>query len=99
MTHYTPASEQQRAEKDPRPVILTASQRAASESDSDGLRNLYNAMWIALDPRAVNRGVVIVLNEEINAARDVRKLHTSHVDAFNSGDMGALGTIDRGEVI
>ncbi len=85
--------------KDPRPVILTASQRDASESDSDGPRNLHNAMRIALDPRAVNRGVVIALNEEIHAARDVRKLHTSHVDAFDSGDIGALGSIDTGEVI
>ena len=85
--------------KDPRPVILTASQRDASESDSDGPRNLHNAMRIALDPRAVNRGVVIALNEDINAARDVRKLHTSHVDAFDSGDIGALGSIDTGEVI
>lgn len=85
--------------KDPRPVILTASQRDASESDSDGPRNLHNAMRIALDPRAVNRGVVIALNEDINAARDVRKLHTSHVDAFDSGDIGALGSIDTGVVI
>lgn len=85
--------------KDPRPVILTASQRDASETDSDGPRNLFNAMRIALDPRAIHRGVLIALNEEIHAARDVRKLHTSHVDAFNSGDIGALGSIDTGEVI
>ncbi|WP_040413519.1 asparaginase [Desulfosporosinus sp. OT] len=85
--------------KDSRPVILTASQRDASESDSDGPRNLHNAMRIALDPLAVNRGVVIALNEQIHAARDVRKLHTSHVDAFHSGDIGALGSIDTGEVI
>jgi L-asparaginase len=85
--------------KDPRPVILTASQRDASESDSDGPRNILNALRIALDPRAVNRGVVIALNEEIHAARDVRKLHTSQVDAFHSGDKGALGCIDTGEVI
>lgn len=85
--------------KDPRPVILTASQRDASESDSDGPRNLFNAMRIALNNRAIQRGVVIALNEEIHAARDVRKLHTSHVDAFNSGDKGALGSIDTGDVI
>ena len=85
--------------KDPRPVILTASQRDASESDSDGPRNLQNAMRIALNSRAVNRGVVIALNEEIHAARDARKLHTSHVDAFHSGEKGALGSIDTGEVI
>ncbi|AFM42078.1 L-asparaginase/GlutRNAGln amidotransferase subunit D [Desulfosporosinus acidiphilus SJ4] len=85
--------------KDPRPIILTASQRDASEADSDGPRNLTNAMRIALDPRAVGRGVVIALNEQIHAARDVRKLHTNHVDAFNSGEKGDLGTIDTGEVI
>lgn len=85
--------------KDPRPVVLTASQRDASESDSDGPRNLLNAMHIALDPRALHRGVVIALNEAIHAARDVRKLHTSHVDAFDSGDIGVLGSIDTGEVI
>ncbi|GAB6156262.1 asparaginase [Desulfosporosinus burensis] len=85
--------------KDPRPVIFTASQRDASESDSDGPRNLHNAMRIALDPRALQRGIVIALNEEIHAARDVRKLHTSHVDAFDSGDSGALGSIDTGQVI
>lgn len=85
--------------KDKRPIILTASQRDASESDSDGPRNLRNAMLIALNPQAIDRGVVIALNEEIHAARDVRKLHTSHVDAFNSGEIGALGNIDGGQVI
>ncbi|WP_088225331.1 asparaginase [Desulfosporosinus sp. FKB] len=85
--------------RDPRPVILTASQRDASETDSDGPRNLTNAMRIALDSRAMDRGVLIALNEEIHAARDVRKLHTNHVDAFNSGEKGDLGTIDTGDVL
>ncbi|WP_425802197.1 asparaginase [Desulfitobacterium sp. Sab5] len=83
---------------DERPIILTASQRDASERDSDGPRNLRNAMLIAKNPQAVGRGVVIALNEKIHAARDVRKLHTSHVDAFNSGESGALGGIDNEEV-
>jgi L-asparaginase len=52
--------------KDSRPVILTASQRDASESDSDGPRNLRNSMLIALDSHATERGVVIALNEEIH---------------------------------
>lgn len=85
--------------KDNRPVILTASQRDASERDSDGPRNLHNSMRIALDPRAKERGVLIALNEEIHAARDVRKLHTSHVDAFSSGELGSLGSIDNDEVL
>lgn len=85
--------------RDQRPIILTASQRDASERDSDGPRNLRNAMLIAKNEPAVGRGVVIALNEEIHAARDVRKLHTSHVDAFQSGESGALGGIDNEEVI
>ncbi len=85
--------------KDSRPVILTASQRDASESDSDGPRNLRNSMLIALDSHATGRGVVIALNEEIHAARDVRKLHTSHVDAFSSGELGSLGNIDNEDVL
>lgn len=85
--------------KDNRPIILTASQRDASESDSDGPRNLRNSMLIALNSHAKGRGVVIALNEEIHAARDVRKLHTSHVDAFSSGELGSLGSIDNGDVL
>lgn len=85
--------------RDTRPIILTASQRDASERDSDGPRNLLNAMLIAKNEQAVGRGVVIALNEKIHAARDVRKLHTSHVEAFNSGESGALGGIDNEEVI
>jgi L-asparaginase len=85
--------------KDQRPVILTASQRDASESDSDGPRNLRNSMLVALNSHAIGRGVVIALNEEIHAARDVRKLHTSHVDAFSSGELGSLGSVDNEEVI
>lgn len=85
--------------EDKRPIILTASQRDASERDSDGPRNLHNSMRIALDPHAKARGVLIALNEEIHAARDVRKLHTSHVDAFSSGELGSLGSIDNDEVL
>ncbi len=84
---------------DPRPIILTAAQRDASESDTDGPRNLKNAMLIALDKQAIRRGVLICFNEEIYAARDVRKLHTSQVNAFSSGNYGALGFLDGNRVI
>lgn len=83
---------------DPRPVVLTAAQRDASEPDSDGPRNLWQAMLVAQDPSAQGRGVVVVLNSEIHAARDVRKLHTSQVNAFTSGNLGILGSIDSDRV-
>lgn len=84
---------------DPRPIIFTAAQRDASENDTDGPRNLRNAMLIALNDQANGRGVLICFNEEIFAARDVRKLHTSQVNAFSSGSYGALGFIDGNKVI
>lgn len=83
---------------DSRPVVLTAAQRDASETDSDGPRNLHQAMLIAQDPSARGRGVIVTLNSEIHAARDVRKLHTSQVNAFTSGAAGILGYIDLNQV-
>ncbi|KLU61214.1 putative L-asparaginase [Peptococcaceae bacterium CEB3] len=83
---------------DPRPIVLTAAQRDSSEADSDGPRNLLEAMLVALDPSARERGTLVVLNSEIHAARDVRKLHTSQVNAFTSGAAGSLGTIDLNRV-
>jgi L-asparaginase len=84
---------------DPRPIILTAAQRDASESDTDGPRNIKNALLIVLNKQATGRGVLICFNEEIFAARDVRKLHTSQVNAFSSGSYGALGFLDGNRVI
>ena len=84
---------------DSRPIIFTAAQRDASEGDSDGPRNLRNAILIALNKQAIGRDVLVCFNEEIFAARDVRKLHTSQVDAFSSGKYGILGSIEDNSVI
>ena len=79
---------------DARPVVFTASQRAASRSDSDGPRNLLNAVRIAVDHAAKSRGVLLTLNDEIHAARYARKTHTLALDAFVSVGAGRLGYID-----
>ena len=42
---------------------------------------------------------MIVLNDQINAARDVTKTHTSNVETFKSGDFGFLGVVDFDRVI
>lgn len=80
--------------EDKRPIILTAAQRDASETDSDGLRNIKNAVRVATDPDAMDRGVMVLLNEEIHDSRHVTKAHTSSVASFNSGPFGLLGYCD-----
>lgn len=77
-----------------KPVVLVGAQRNASESDFDGPRNLVNAVRICLSPEALDKGVVICLNDQINAAREASKTSTSEVATFKSGDFGFLGQVD-----
>lgn len=80
--------------KSEKPVVLIGAQRNASESDFDGPHNLLNAVRIAVDPLAKSKGVMLAMNSQINAARDVTKTHTSSVETFKSGDFGFLGVVD-----
>ena len=77
-----------------KPVVIVASQRPASDSDSDGPRNLLDAVRVAASSEAQGKGVVVVLNGQINAARDVTKTHTSQVETFRSLEFGELGIVD-----
>src|SRR5690348_10366125 len=63
-----------------KPVVLIGAQRNASELDFDGPRNLLNAVRIAVDPASSAKGVMLAMNNQINAARDVTKTHTSSVE-------------------
>jgi L-asparaginase len=82
-----------------KPVVLIGAQRNASEHDFDGPRNLLNAVRICVSPEAKNMGAMICLNNQINAARNVTKMHTSSVETFNSGDFGFIGYADNDRVI
>jgi L-asparaginase len=77
-----------------KPVILVGAQRAASESDSDGPRNLGDAVRVAVSEAALGMGTLVVMNGEINAAREVTKTHTIRVETFRSLEYGRLGTVD-----
>ena len=77
-----------------KPVVLIGAQRNASEPDFDGPGNLIGAVRIAIDPQARAKGVMLAMNSQINAARDVTKTHTSNVETFKSGDFGFLGVVD-----
>jgi L-asparaginase len=82
-----------------KPIVLIGAQRNASEHDFDGPRNLLNAVRICVSPEAKNMGAMICLNNQINAARNVTKTHTSSVETFNSGDFGFIVYADNDRVI
>jgi L-asparaginase len=82
-----------------KPIVLIGAQRNASEKDFDGPRNLLNAARICVSPDARGKGAMIALNNQINAAREVTKTHTSDVETFKSGDFGFLGNVDNDRVL
>jgi L-asparaginase len=82
-----------------RPVVFAAAQRSPAEPDSDGPRNLANAIRIAASPHARDMGVLVTLNSEIHAAREVRKAHSVALNAFQSPEAGPIGYIDGDQVV
>ena len=85
--------------KDLRPVVLTGSMRSATAISADGPANLLTAVRVAADTNAGGRGVLVVLNDEVHSARDVRKTDNNRIDTFVSAEWGALGVVDSDGVI
>jgi len=77
-----------------RPVVLVGSMRSSNEVSADGPANLVNAVRVAASDQAVGQGVMVVLNEDISAARDVWKTDNRRVHTFESSPGGFLGTVD-----
>jgi L-asparaginase len=77
------------------PVVLTGAQRAADIADTDGPRNLRDAIMVAADPAARGHGVMVVFGGTVHAARGVRKSHTVDLAAFTS-PAGAIGDVYTG---
>lgn len=75
------------------PVVLTAAMRPSTSLSADGPLNLLDAVRVATNQAARGQGVLVVLNQQIHAARDVAKSHTSAVDAFVSPTGGPLGFV------
>lgn len=84
--------------KHERPVVLTGAQRPPSALSADGPLNLVNAVRTAAAAESRGRGVLVLLNDEINAAREVTKSSTYRVETFRSNDLGLLGYVDQDRV-
>ncbi|MEX0853803.1 MAG: asparaginase [Bauldia sp.] len=82
-----------------KPLVFTGAQRHADEPDSDGPRNLSDAIKVAAALEGRGLGAVIVFEQEIHAARDVTKVHAARVGTFASGEHGKLGEVDGERVI
>ncbi|MBV8868785.1 MAG: asparaginase [Acetobacteraceae bacterium] len=81
------------------PVVLVGSQRPASALSSDAGMNLVNAVRTAASPQARGRGVLVVVNDEIQAAREVTKTATYRMQTFRSPDFGVLGHADGDAIV
>jgi L-asparaginase len=80
--------------KSDRPVVLTGAMRPPSAVGTDADLNLLDAVRLAAAPEAAGRGVLTILNNEIQSARDVTKSNAFRVDTFHSRDFGVLGYVD-----
>ena len=76
------------------PVVLVGAQRPSSALSSDAGLNLVNAARVAASPDTRGMGVLVVLNDEIQAAREVTKTSTTRLQTFRSRDFGVLGHAD-----
>lgn len=82
-----------------KPIVMVAAMRNGSELGYDGPSNLSSAICTAVSDSACGKGVLIVLNNEVNAAREATKTHTMSLDTFKSMEFGPLGIVDQDEVI
>ncbi|SES76340.1 asparaginase [Natronincola peptidivorans] len=82
-----------------KPIVVVGAMRNSSELGYDGPSNLASAVCTAISPHAKNKGVLVVMNNEVNAASEVTKTNTLSLDTFKSLDFGALGIVDNDKVI
>lgn len=82
-----------------KPIVVTGAQRPYTALSADGPLNLFNAVRVAVAAETRGKGVVVIMNDEINAAREVTKTNTYRVQTFRSRDIGLLGYADPDRVV
>lgn len=82
-----------------KPIVVVGAQRPITGISTDGPINLLNAVRLAASERARGLGVLVVLNDEIHAAREVTKSSVFRLNAFQSPDFGVLGHTDLDDIL
>ncbi len=80
------------------PVVMIGSQRPASGLSTDAAINLVNGVRAAADPASRGRGVLVLLNDEIQAAREVTRTSNWRMQTFRTPDFGILGHADADRI-
>lgn len=78
-----------------KPIVVTGAMRSSNELGADGPINLVYSVRAVADSQSEGRGVLVVFNDEIHAARYVTKTHTSNVATFQSPQHGPVGLISK----
>ncbi len=82
-----------------KPVVFTAAMRSGSDLGLDGPRNIIGSVRVASHHDSIDKGVLVVMNDEIHTARDVVKSDTGKVDSFVSPGYGPIGNVDPDMVV
>jgi L-asparaginase len=85
--------------KTDKPVVVVGSMRNPSTLGYEGAANLLEGFRVAASPEARGKGVLVVMNDEINAARDVTKTDALRLNTFQSRGYGVLGVVDSDRVV
>ena len=85
--------------RDPRPVVVVGAMRNPSTIGYEGAANLLQAFRVAADPASRDKGALVVLNDEINSAREVTKTNAVRLQTFETHGYGVLGVVDRDRVV
>lgn len=81
------------------PIVVTGAMRQANAVGADGPANLRNSIRTVVAPAARGRGAMVLMNDEIFAAREVTKSNTTRLNAFTAPDGGVLGLADPDTVV
>lgn len=81
------------------PSVLTGAQRPLDAISSDAPYNLWSALRVAATPEAAEHGWLVAMDQKVHAAADVSKQDNLALDAFTSGPVGPLGSIEDGSVV
>ncbi len=82
-----------------KPIVVTGSMKSSSDLGYDGINNLVASILVCVASDSMDKGVLVVMNDKINAASEVTKTNTLSLDSFQSLDYGPLGIIDDRKVI
>ncbi|MBF8807553.1 MAG: asparaginase [Enterococcus lacertideformus] len=81
------------------PIVLTGAMRSSNELGSDGLYNFESAIRVASCEEAIDKGVLVVMNDEIHSARYVTKTHTTNVATFRTPTLGPIGLVTKHRIL